>query len=107
MDVNQLIEEKIPGPETGIELRTGICGLCGGNGRVCVKCAALKQAVHHPDRLRYPMKRTGKRGEGEFERIGWDEALDALSARILHFYETVKKSCCKIAETICCSQAGH
>ena len=72
----ELIKAKIPGEDTGIEVKTGICGFCGGdclldyyvkegkiikiegnstlpgtNGRVCVKGAAIKQALYHSDRL--------------------------------------------------------
>lgn len=102
-----LLEAKIPCEETGITVETGICGFCGGrclvdvylkdgkvikvegnhtlptaNGRICVKGAALKQSLYHPDRLLYPMKRVGKRGEGKFERISWDEALDTIAAKL-------------------------
>ena len=45
--------------------------------------------MNHPDRLKYPMKRVGKRGEGKFERISWDEALDTIGdnlKRILKAY---------------------
>jgi molybdopterin-containing oxidoreductase family molybdopterin binding subunit len=43
--------------------------------------ARLEQQ-YHPDRLRFPMKRTGARGEGKWERITWEEAFDFLAARL-------------------------
>ena len=49
-------------------------------GRLCVRCLALPQYVNHPDRLKYPMKRVGKRGEDKWERISWDEAYDTIEA---------------------------
>ena len=48
--------------------------------RACVRGRAYRKRQYHPDRLQYPMKRVGKRGEGRFERIGWDEALDHIAA---------------------------
>src|SRR3990170_3440348 len=47
--------------------------------RPCARGLAQAQRIHHPDRLLYPMKRVGERGEGRFERISWDEALDAVA----------------------------
>ncbi len=47
-------------------------------GRLCVRCLALPDVVNHPDRLKYPMKRVGKRGENKWERITWDEAYDII-----------------------------
>ncbi|MEE8362879.1 MAG: dimethyl sulfoxide reductase subunit A, partial [Dehalococcoidia bacterium] len=41
----------------------------------CVRGFAAADRVYHPDRLKYPMRRVGGRGAGEFERISWDEAL--------------------------------
>ncbi len=50
--------------------------------RACIRGRAYRRRQYHPDRLQYPMKRTGKRGEGKFERIGWDEALDIMAAEL-------------------------
>jgi anaerobic selenocysteine-containing dehydrogenase len=51
-------------------------------GRLCPRALALRQYIHHPDRLRYPMKRAGERGEGKWQRISWDEALDTCESRM-------------------------
>lgn len=50
--------------------------------RTCLRCRALRQYVHHPERLMYPQKRVGKRGEGKFKRISWEEALDTLAGEL-------------------------
>ena len=47
--------------------------------RGCLRCRAYRSYLYHDDRLKYPMKRVGKRGEGLFERISWDEALGSIS----------------------------
>ena len=107
MKYDELLAAKIPGEESGIEVKTGICGFCGGkcfvdvyckdgkvvkiegnktmpcaNGRICVKGAAMKQALYNPKRLLYPMKRVGERGEGKFERISWDEAYSTIAEKL-------------------------
>lgn len=46
--------------------------------RACLRGRAYRQRVYDPDRLKFPMMRTGDRGEGKFERISWDDALDAV-----------------------------
>ncbi len=48
------------------------------SGRLCMRCLALPEVVNHPDRLLYPLKRAGKRGENKWERITWDEAYDTI-----------------------------
>lgn len=48
--------------------------------RGCMRCRGYRERLYHPDRLKYPMKRVGKRGEGKFERISWDEALDSIAS---------------------------
>ncbi len=42
----------------------------------------LQDVVLHPDRLLYPMRRVGGKGEGKFERVSWDQALDDIAARM-------------------------
>jgi Zn-finger nucleic acid-binding protein len=51
-------------------------------GTLCSKGLASREILYHPDRLLYPMKRTGARGEGRWQRITWDEALDTIAQRL-------------------------
>jgi anaerobic selenocysteine-containing dehydrogenase len=52
------------------------------HGGLCVKVAHYEKRTYHKDRLLYPMKRTGRKGEGKFTRISWDEALDTIATRL-------------------------
>jgi anaerobic selenocysteine-containing dehydrogenase len=54
----------------------------GSRGRNCAKGPATLNQITDPDRILYPLKRSGQRGEGKWERVSWDEALDDLASRI-------------------------
>ena len=109
-ELERLQQAKIPCKETGIEIRRTICDICtpgpqcgidayikdgkvikvegtdgfpSNNGVLCTKGAASRQYIYREDRLKSPMKRVGKRGEGKFEPISWDEAI-AICARELN-----------------------
>jgi anaerobic selenocysteine-containing dehydrogenase len=92
------------------ETMTGICGICPGGcgvsiklvdgkiekispikghpvGVICIRGVHAKEIVYSDDRLKYPLLRVGERGEGKFERISWDEALD----RIADAFQKIKK----------------
>jgi anaerobic selenocysteine-containing dehydrogenase len=51
-------------------------------GVLCTKVSRYVERTYHPDRLLHPLRRVGKKGEGKFERISWDEALDEIAARL-------------------------
>jgi anaerobic dimethyl sulfoxide reductase subunit A len=98
--------------ENTVIIPTGSCHDCGGrcvlrvhvkdgvavrvetdNGtepqlRACARGRAYRKRVYNPDRLKYPLKRVGKRGAGKFERISWDEALDTVAWEMLRVKES-------------------
>jgi len=98
------MEEKIVKTSCGL-CAPGICGMlvhvkdgkmtsvegdpdCPFNrGALCTQGLAAVELVYHPDRLKYPMKRTGQRGEGKWERISWDEALDTIAEHLREIRE--------------------
>ncbi|KKL14718.1 hypothetical protein LCGC14_2512850, partial [marine sediment metagenome] len=102
MSDNQIVDN-----DTDVKIiNTGCCHDCGGrctlkahvkNGKIirfetdngdepqlraCARGRAYRQKLYSPDRLKYPMRRIGERGEGKFERISWDEALDTVANKL-------------------------
>ena len=51
-------------------------------GTLCTKVSRYLERTYHPDRLLYPLRRVGRKGEGRFERVSWDTALDEIAARL-------------------------
>ncbi|TNE50621.1 MAG: formate dehydrogenase [Bacteroidetes bacterium] len=54
----------------------------GSRGRNCAKGPATINQITDPDRILYPLKRDGKRGEGKWKRVSWEEALDDIAGRL-------------------------
>ncbi len=52
------------------------------NGRLCPRALTINEFIYHPDRLRWPLKRIGKRGENKWEKISWEEAYDLVERRM-------------------------
>ncbi|GAB4135490.1 MAG: molybdopterin-dependent oxidoreductase [Planctomycetaceae bacterium] len=89
--------KKVPGM---CQLCSTVCGIVGyvkdgrlikieGNpndpnsrGHLCARGHAGLNHLYHPERLLYPLKRVGKRGEGKWKRITWDEALDEIADKL-------------------------
>lgn len=60
--------------------------------RACIRGRAYRRRQYHRDRLKFPMKRTGRRGEGKFERTSWNEALDRIAGEIARVKKTYGNS---------------
>jgi anaerobic selenocysteine-containing dehydrogenase len=52
------------------------------NGALCSKGQSAPQWVYSPDRLKYPLKRIGAKGEGKFQKIGWDQAIEIVADKL-------------------------
>lgn len=99
---------KIPAEDNGIRVRRTVCDICDagcnidayvengavikvmgcknpayGNGYLCARGHANRPYIYHEDRIKTPLRRTGERGEGRFEPISWEEALDEIGKRLL------------------------
>ena len=105
-ELERKLKAKIPGPDTGIEVRRTLCDICSpgmhcgvaayvkdgevikiegldghpsNDGRLCTKGLSNRQYIYREDRIRTPLRRTGKRGEGKFQAISWEEAYAAIA----------------------------
>ena len=51
------------------------------HGHVCERVGYATRWLYHPDQLMYPLKRAGERGEGKWERVSWDQALNEIAGK--------------------------
>ena len=58
------------------------------NPRGCQKGCSFSNVMYNPDRVKYPMKRVGERGEGKWKRISWEEAADEICRNIIDAIKT-------------------
>ncbi|MDR3437923.1 molybdopterin-dependent oxidoreductase [Telmatospirillum sp.] len=56
-------------------------------GALCAKGLSGIQALYHPSRNKYPMKRVGARGENKWMRVSWDQALNEIAAKLMEIRE--------------------
>ena len=108
-ELEQKIRAKIPGEDTGIEVKHSLCAICSpghhcgvdcyvkdgriirvegtpdhpyNHGKLCTKGSSLRNYVYREDRIRTPLKRVGERGEGKFEPSTWDEAYRIIAEKL-------------------------
>ena len=109
-EIEKKIKAKIPGEDTGIEIRRTMCDICTplchcgldayvkdgqvikvegtkghpmNDGVLCTKGANNRAYIYRKDRIQTPLKRIGTRGEGKFEPVSWDEAYDIIAQNLL------------------------
>ena len=114
-ELERRIKAKIPGEDTGIEVRHTMCDICSpgmhcginayikdgkvikiegidghpvSDGRLCTKGMANREYIYREDRIKTPLRRIGKRGEGKFEPISWDEAYAEIAKQLNACKET-------------------
>ena len=73
----EVLDHKTIGRVYGSKAQTYTAGV------ICAKVARYAERNHHPDRLLYPLKRTGPKGSGQFTRVSWDEAMGEIAQRLL------------------------
>lgn len=105
----QRIKAKLPGEDTGITVHRTLCDICApgthcgmnvyvkdgqiikvegidgypnNDGTLCVRGASTRQYLYREGRIKYPMRRVGPRGSGEYERISWEEAYRDIAAKL-------------------------
>jgi anaerobic dimethyl sulfoxide reductase subunit A len=67
--------------------------------RACRVGRSMRQMLYHPDRLKYPLRREGERGEGKFKRISWDEALSIVVKELIRVRDTYGPEAIILAES--------
>ena len=109
-ELEKRIDSKIPGEDTGIEVRQTFCSICSpshhcgvdayikdgkvikvegtaghpmNDGILCTKGCGNRAFIYREDRVKTPMRRVGPRGSGEFEPISWDQAYDIIAENLL------------------------
>ena len=108
-ELEQKLKAKIPGEDTGIEVKHSLCAICSpghhcgvdcyvkdgeiirvegtpdhpyNKGKLCTKGSALRNYVYREDRIKTPLRRVGERGEGKFEPITWEEAYAIIAEKL-------------------------
>lgn len=108
-ELERKIKAKIPGKDTGIIIRPAMCDICSpgmhcgvnayikdetlikiegmhghpvNDGRLCTKGMANREYIYREDRILTPLKRVGKRGEGKFIPITWEEAYTEIGKNL-------------------------
>lgn len=108
-ELEKKIKAKIPGEDTGIEIKHSLCAICSpghhcgvdcyvkdgkiirvegtpehpyNHGKLCTKGSSLRNYVYREDRVQTPLRRVGERGEGKFEPITWDEAYQIIAEKL-------------------------
>ncbi|HNX92253.1 MAG TPA: molybdopterin-dependent oxidoreductase [Syntrophomonas sp.] len=59
--------------------------------RICLRGLSHIQRIYDPNRIKFPMKRVGERGEGKWERISWEEAIDTITTKWKAYQEEYGK----------------
>lgn len=108
-ELEKKIKAKIPGKDTGIEVKHSLCAICSpgihcgvdcyvkdgkiirvegtpdhplNHGKLCTKGSSLRNYVYREDRIQTPLRRVGRRGEGKFEPISWEEAYAVIAEKL-------------------------
>lgn len=50
--------------------------------KACPRLAGAREYIYHPDRVRFPLKRAGERGENKWQQVSWEQALDEIAAKL-------------------------
>ena len=110
--LHALVPDKKDGTPTNIENRFSVCDMClnkcgliarvedglvtkldpnpkflKSRGMLCARGNAGIDQLYDPDRIKYPLLRKGKRGEGKWQRLSWDQALDHAAEKFMKIAE--------------------